>query len=128
MAPPAKDVEFTVHGVTYIRSGSCSRCGSCCGTKSCPHFIPGATATCSIFSQRSKRNFSCNECMSNTESWWYHPDISGVTGQLVTHKLCGIFPNHPFLHVTESGICSYTFTPKTAEDVIKHQALVTAWH
>ncbi len=127
MPPPAKDVEFTVHGVTYIRSGKCSRCGDCCRPKNCIHFLDGDPATCLIQSERIKRNFSCNKCMTAESEYWFKPIISGVSGRLVQHTICKLFPNHPFLRAITSGICSYVFTPKTLEDETKHQILIEKW-
>ena len=127
--PPAKDVEFTVHGVTYIRSGSCNRCGDCCRPKNCQHFIDGSPSTCNIQSDRIKHNFACSVCDKSDSGYWYKESaISGV-GRLVRHLICKDFPNHPFLGVIMDlqANCSYTFTPKTTEDAIKHQKLVDAW-
>ena len=123
MAPPVKDVEFTVHGVTYIRSGECSRCGTCCREKTCLHFIDETPATCDVFKDRNKTVFFCSECETNSSAYFY----KDKPGYQVKHTICNDFPNHPFLAVIKNVICSYIFTPKTPEDEIKHQALVTAW-
>ena len=127
MAPPVKDVEFTVHGVTYIRSGECSRCGDCCRGKSCPHFTDGTPeTTCEIHRIRHKTGpvtFLCHECATNVDAYFY----KARSGYEVKHTICNDFPNHPFLSVIKSSSCSYVFTPKTPEDEIKHQNLITLW-
>ena len=123
MPPPVKDVEITVHRVTYIRSGKCSRCGSCCRGKPCPHFIDGTPATCDVFKNRNKTVFFCDACETNVDAYFY----KDKPGYKVKHTICNEFPNHPFLGAIKSGVCSYVFTPKTPEDVTKHQILIDTW-
>lgn len=84
--------EFTVHGITFIRSGECSQCGACgCDRDGCPHFmIKQGTPTCKIY---SKRDQYCNVCG-------------------MTHQGCIDFPDNPWIYVVRDGICAYTFERK----------------
>lgn len=127
MPPPSRDIEITIHGVTYIRSGRCSRCGDCCRQKPCPHFTDELPeTTCEIHKNRHKTGpvaFLCHECVTNVDAYFY----KNVLGYEVKHTICNDFPNHPFLRVIKLGTCSYVFTPKTPEDETKHQNLINTW-
>ena len=84
--------EFTVHGITFIRSGECSQCGACgCDRDGCPHFmIKQGVPTCKIY---TKRDQYCNVCG-------------------MTHQGCIDFPDNPWIYVVRDGICAYTFERK----------------
>jgi hypothetical protein len=116
--------EFICHGVTYIRSGSCHRCGSC-EKLECPHLSwdDEGKAVCNIYEELQNPVFFCKICKTDTNAYFYKNKPS----YKVKHAICKTFPNHPFLRVIRDGICGYTFEPKTPEDVIKHQKLVAAW-
>jgi hypothetical protein len=110
--------EFTVHGVNYIRTGQCNRCGAC-EKDTCPHYsFTDGLATCAI---QSRKNDVCEKCSNDPEAYAYDPKTP------VDHKICAVFPNHPFLRVIQSGICGYKFEPATDEDKKKHRILVEAW-
>lgn len=86
---------FTVHGQEHERTGKCNRCGVCCERCQCPHFkwIDGV-ATCLIYDTRDQ---ICKEC-------------SEKQGQDVDHKICIIYPNHPYIKEVEEGVCGYKFS------------------
>ena len=110
---------FRVHGVNYIRTGQCIRCGECCKTKNCPHFSWKAKlATCNI---QNEKDEVCTSCATNENGYWYKPQRE------TTHQICRVFPNHPFLRVIMSRVCGYKFEPVTEEDKIKHQKFIDTW-
>jgi hypothetical protein len=122
--PPETTREFTCHGVTYVRSGSCHRCGSC-EKPECPHLSwdNQGKALCGIHNRLGKKLYFCSDCQNDIDGIW---GSRGLTVS-ITHMICFDFPNHPFLRVIRDGICGYTFEPKTPEDAVKHQKLVDAW-
>jgi len=84
--------ELTIHGITFIRSGSCNRCGACgCEKMDCPHFsYAGRYATCDVY---DTRNDMCEQCG-------------------ISHDNCVGFPDNPWVRVVREGICGYTFNRK----------------
>lgn len=82
-------MEFTVHGITFIRSGGCHQCGACgCEKLNCPHFmIQQGKAHCKVYTKRAE---FCDVC-----------------GQ--THQMCIDFPGHPWTRVVRDGTCGFTF-------------------
>lgn len=110
---------FRVHGVNYIRTGSCKRCGECEKT-TCPHLAQEGTLSCCLIHEKD-RAAVCEECTNDKNSYFYRG------GRPVTHQVCIVFPDHPFLRVIKEGICGYKFEPATEEDSVKHQLLVDTW-
>ena len=96
-------ITHRVHGIDFVRTGDCHRCGACnCEKFHCPHFSKdlGNLAVCSI--QDTKADV-CEICTKDTESGFYRD------GKPVTHQMCADFPDHPFLHVIRNGVCGYYF-------------------
>lgn len=109
---------FRCHGVDYIRTGQCNRCGAC-EKDNCPHLSwKEGLATCDMQLQKHE---VCTSCSSNEDAYFFK------AGRDVTHQICVDFPNHPFLRVIKEGICGYKFEPATEEDKVKHQKLIDAW-
>ncbi len=81
--------EITVHGIRFIRSGECSRCGACgCERDGCPHFEhKQGLASCKIYNRRDR---FCAQCDT-------------------AHQGCIEFPDNPWIHVVRDGRCSFTF-------------------
>jgi len=101
------DPTHIVHGVQFIRSGTCNRCGICCVDETCSHYaVINNVPTCKIY---NKRNQSCQE----------HGGI--------THSVCVAFPDHPWLKVIKNGECSYQFMCLNAEEEAKKNALDETW-
>ena len=102
--------EFTVHGITFVRSGKCTNCGGCdskCGV--CPHGkrVDGVWY-CSIY---EKLGEYCETCTFNKDSFWYH------NGESVNHDICKTFPNHPWIKVVRNGKCTYKFVRKDGKSM-----------
>ncbi len=116
----AKEKTIMVHGVTYIRSGSCTQCGSCsCEERACPHFLKEDTkAVCLIHATLGE---VCEDCTNATEGYWANEK------RVITHKVCLDFPTHPFNRVIKENQCGFVFTPATKTDLKKHKALIRAW-
>jgi hypothetical protein len=73
-----------VHGIEFIRLGSCQQCGACgCDKEPCPHWheIDGKH-WCAIYNERE-----------GTE--WAN---------------CILFPDNPWIRVVRTGRCGYSFT------------------
>ena len=101
------DPTHIVHGVSFIRSGSCNRCGICCVDENCSHYaVVNNVPTCKIY---NNRNQSC-------------PDHGGIT-----HSVCVDFPNHPWLKVIKNSECSYQFTCLNEQETEKFSELNTVW-
>jgi hypothetical protein len=108
----------TVHGVTYIRSGNCRRCGAC-EKDTCPHFsMVDGLSTCAV---HGKKTQICEQCSTDNTAWAYRRNTQ------VTHAVCAEFPTHPFARVIKSGECGYEFEPVTEKDKQRHQELIDAW-
>ena len=93
--------EITVHGETYIRSGTCIPCEGCfnaCVNK-CPHGIDNGDGTPRCGSHEAKGHV-CEPCTDEN------------MGRRVDHQVCVDFPDNPFLDVIRSGVCAYEFRPK----------------
>ena len=92
-----------VHGLEFIRTGSCTLCGGCDHECSqCPHSKPvDGTWLCGI--QGSKAEV-CQLCTSDKTSPFYDQ------GKPVTHEVCEGFPQHPWLTVVREGKCGYKFS------------------
>lgn len=92
------------HGKTFLRTGTCLRCGVCgCEKLGCLHFKwEDSLATCTIYNDKKRDAEICGEC---TEY------MSEKFGKEVTinHKTCKDFPGHPDLNVIKTGICGYKF-------------------
>ena len=84
--------EFTVHGITFIRSGECAQCGACgCDRDGCPHWSKKQSKYyCKIYATRADY---CNTCG-------------------MTHQGCIDFPDNPWIHVVRDGVCAFTFERK----------------
>lgn len=109
---------FRVHGVNYIRTGQCNRCGSC-EKSTCPHLSwKDGLASCDV---QAKKEEICISCSTDKDSYFYNPK------RQATHQICKDFPNHPFLRVIKNEICGYKFGPATEDDKIKHQKLIDTW-
>jgi len=107
-----------VHGIKFIRTGKCKRCGAC-EKPSCPHFkmIKGL-ATCDVYEGRDK---VCKLCTNDKSGIWYSQ------GEPVTHANCKKFPDNPFCRVVREGICGFKFTSVTKEDEKKYKEYLKIW-
>jgi len=109
---------LAVHGVKYIRTGQCNRCGEC-EKSACPHFaFINGLASCSVYDKREK---ICESCTNTEGGMWYRK------GKPITHAVCCSFPDQPFLRVIKEGICGFKFGPATEADAKRHKELVEAW-
>lgn len=109
---------FRCHGVNYIRSGQCNRCGAC-EKPNCPHFsFDGELAVCDVY---EKREEVCESCSNTEGGMWYKK------GKPITHAVCCNFPEQPFLRVIREGLCGFKFKPATKVDAKRHKELIEAW-
>lgn len=88
---------FRVHGITFVRTGNCVPCSGCYQScvVGCPHGEEDADGNphCTIHDTKSE---GCREC-------------SDIEERGVTHQVCADFPDHPWLSVIKTGMCSYKF-------------------
>ena len=113
------DPTHTVHGVPFIRTGSCNRCPNikpapCC--LGCPHFaIVNKQNTCLIYNKRGVE--VCQKC--------------SLKDEIETHQECIDFPEHPWLgiiwNLSISTICSYKFEEIKTDDISKFDELNKTW-
>jgi len=110
-----------VHGVNFVRTGSCNQCKGCePDCIACPHGERKADGKVYCKIQDTKEDV-CDYCTNNSDSEWYKK------GREVTHQVCIDFPDHPWLGVIKKGICNYKFTPTTKEDKEKFNKLNDTW-
>ena len=110
-----------VHGVPFIRTGSCRRCGACnCEKFNCPHFSWDFEhkTLCSIHNTLTE---VCKICTHDKKSGWYRQ------GKPVIHQACADFPNHPWLNVIKEGKCGYIFTEIKKDNISKKDELDAEW-
>ena len=106
----------TMHGINFIRTGTCTQCGGCdheCSV--CPHgVLIDKKWSCAIYATRSE---VCAKCTDDVGGVWYRQ------GEKVTHQLCVDFQTHPFIYVIYKGLCGYVFTPDKMVDIAKISGL-----
>ena len=109
-----------VHGVPFVRTGECNRCGACCEEQNYPHFSWDAEhkMVCSIGNTLTE---ICKICTKDEKSGWYDG------GNKVIHQQCAEFPNHPWLNVIKNKQCGYTFTEIKTDGISIKSRLDTEW-
>ena len=79
-------MHIEIHGIKFIRHGSCRRCGAC-EKPSCPHLTwEDDLATCLTYGKGDYLEWNCH-----------------------------VFPNSPFCDVVRLGVCAYSFEPITED-------------
>jgi hypothetical protein len=87
-----------VHGIKFIRSGECKRCGAC-EKPNCEHLTwEDGLATCKTYGKGDYLEWRCD-----------------------------VFPDSPFCGVVRKGICGFTFEPVTEEDAKKYRDCLKKW-
>ena len=78
-----EEKRLKVHGIEFIRYGSCHQCGACgCNKEPCPHhYMKDGLHWCAIYDERE-----------NTE-----------------YANCILFPDNPWVWMVRRGICGYHF-------------------
>lgn len=110
-----------VHGISFVRTGKCNRCGACnCEKFNCPHFSWDAEhkTVCSIHDKLTK---VCKVCTEDEKGTFYDD------GKPVTHQMCADFPSHPWLNVIKEGKCGYKFTEIKIGGISKKDILDAKW-
>jgi len=110
-----------VHGVPFIRTGECNRCGACnCEKWNCPHFSKDVDSktVCAIHNTLTE---VCKICTRDKKSGWYD------FGKPVIHQVCADFPNHPWLNVIKNKQCGYIFTEIKTDGISIKSQLDAIW-
>lgn len=84
-----EEKKFKIHGIEFIRYGSCHQCGTCdCKEQPCPHrYVKDGLHWCDIYDERESM---CEECHES-------------------HAGCLVFPDNPWIGVIRQGKCGYHF-------------------
>lgn len=106
-----------VHGIRFIRTGSCVSCGACgCDRDDdgspCPHLkVSGPNQTCRIYDTRDEVCVTCGH----------------------DHQYCIDFPTHPFTSAEIRATCGYHWLiagtgAELAAAVAKLQEMCATWN
>lgn len=98
---PHGTLTIEVHGITFIRTGSCHQCGACgCDKWPCPHLdlvgvLKDGKFRCLIYEHRENVCKECGDTIFFEENF--------------THRGCIQFPDNPWIRVVREGKCGYKF-------------------